>query len=424
MFSTLEFKALQTLSADGKLLVFTRLVRMFAYGAGAVVLALYLTAAGFSERQIGFLLTGTLIGDGVLSLWIAGIADRFGRKRMLLIGALLMIVTGFIFALPSGHLLLTLATILGTMSPTGNEVGAFLSIEQATLPQTTTHEHRTPVFAWYNMLGSFATACGALTAGGFAALLQESGSAPLESYRLIFALYACLGIILFWLFARLSSRIEPIHREQIPAPGFLGNYFSLRRTRGIVLKLAALFMLDAFAGGLVVQSLVAYWFHIKFGLDAEILGSIFFGANLLAGLSALAAGRLAAKIGLINTMVWTHVPSNILLILVPLMPSAPLAIALLLLRFSISQMDVPTRQSYIMAVVEPDERSAAAAVTTVARTFSSALSPTLSGLMFAAGLLSVPFFLAGSLKIIYDLLLYRGFITIKPPEEQNVPPVR
>lgn len=179
-----------------------------------------------------------------------------------------------------------------------------------------------------------------------------------------------------------------------------------------------LFALDSFGGGLVVQSLVAYWFHVRYGVAPETLGGIFFGANILAGLSALAAARIAARFGLINTMVWTHIPSNVLLIAVPLMPNLPLAVAVLLMRFSISQMDVPTRQSYIMAVVEPDERSAAAGATTIVRTAASAISPTLTGLLLGASLLSAPFFLAGSLKITYDLLLYRSFRTLRPPEEQ------
>jgi MFS family permease len=187
----------------------------------------------------------------------------------------------------------------------------------------------------------------------------------------------------------------------------------------VVTKLAMLFAVDAFAGGLVVQSWVAYWFHKRYGVEPAVLGSIFFGANILAGLSALAAARVAGRFGLINTMVWTHIPSNLLLISVPLMPNLPLAITALLLRFSISQMDVPTRQSYIMAVVDPDERSAAAGVTTIVRTAASAISPTLTGVLLTASLLSAPFFLAGGLKIVYDLSLYRSFRALKPPEEQS-----
>jgi MFS family permease len=197
-------------------------------------------------------------------------------------------------------------------------------------------------------------------------------------------------------------------------------FLGLHRSRKVVLSLSGLFAMDAFAGALLVQSLLAYWFHVKFGVDTGVLGSIFFGANILAGFSALFAARIAKRFGLINTMVFTHVPSNILLILVPLMPNLPLAIGMLLARFSISQMDVPTRQSYTMAVVAPDERSAASGVTTIARSVGAALSPSLAGLLMAVpALFSVPFFLAGGMKLVYDFLLYRSFRALKPPEESK-----
>ena len=216
------------------------------------------------------------------------------------------------------------------------------------------------------------------------------------------------------LFLGVSAAVEIRPEHQSAAKRALG----LHRSRPVVLRLSAFFALDAFAGGLIVQSMMAYWFHVRFGVEAGVIGSIFFGANLLAGISALLAGRLARQIGLINTMVFTHIPSNILLMFVPLMPSLPLAILVLLLRFSISQMDVPTRQSYTMAVVAPDERSAASGVTAIARSVGAALSPSLAGLFLGVPtLLSLPFFLAGGLKIVYDLLLYRSFRTVKPPEE-------
>jgi len=228
--------------------------------------------------------------------------------------------------------------------------------------------------------------------------------------------YALGGVVLIFLFLGLSAAIEV---PAIPRQNAARRTLGLHRSRNMVFRLSALFSLDAFAGGLIVQSMIAYWFHVRFGIDAGIIGSIFFGANLLAGISALLAGRLAKKIGLINTMVFTHIPSNLLLMLVPLMPSLPLAILVLLLRFSISQMDVPTRQSYTMAVVEPDERSAASGVTAIARSVGAAISPSLTGVfMSIPTLLSAPFFLAGGLKIIYDLLLYRSFRRLPPPEER------
>jgi MFS family permease len=325
----------------------------------------------------------------------------------------LMVLAGVVFAFTRHLILLVLAAIIGTISPSGNEVGPFLSIEQAALPQTAPDRHRTQIFAWYNLAGSFATALGALSAGGLTSLLRYLGSSVLDSYRAIVVGYALLGVVLAFLFMRLSSAVEVQNSSTSPK-----SRIGLHRSRGIVARLALLFALDSFGGGLVIQSLVAYWFHVRYGVAPETLGGIFFGANILAGLSALAAARIAARFGLINTMVWTHIPSNILLISIPLMPSLPLAVAVLLMRFSISQMDVPTRQSYIMAVVDPDERSAAAGATTIVRTAASAISPTLTGLLLSASLLSAPFFIAGSLKITYDLLLYRNFRRLRPPEEQ------
>jgi MFS family permease len=408
-----EVQALRVLTRDGRLLFSTRIVRLFAYGFLSVILALYLAELGLSDQRIGLLLTATLIGDAVISLGIASVADRVGRRRMLLVGAGLMVLAGVVFAFTRHLILLVLAAIIGTISPSGNEVGPFLSIEQAALPQTAPDRHRTQIFAWYNLAGSFATALGALSAGGLTSLLRYLGSSVLDSYRAIVVGYALLGVVLAFLFMRLSSAVEVQNSSTSPK-----SRIGLHRSRGIVARLALLFALDSFGGGLVIQSLVAYWFHVRYGVAPETLGGIFFGANILAGLSALAAARIAARFGLINTMVWTHIPSNILLISIPLMPSLPLAVAVLLMRFSISQMDVPTRQSYIMAVVDPDERSAAAGATTIVRTAASAISPTLTGLLLSASLLSAPFFIAGSLKITYDLLLYRNFRRLRPPEEQ------
>ncbi len=412
MFNFPETHALRVLTRDGRLLFCTRIVRLFAYGFLSVVLALYLAQLGLGTRQIGTLFTATLVGDAVISLGIASIADRVGRREMLLVGAGLMIFAGLMFAVTHHLLLLTLAAIIGTISPSGNEVGPFLSIEQAALPQTVPDQQRTQVFAWYNLAGSFSTALGALCGGTLVAVLQRAGSAPLDSYRAVVIGYALLGIGLAVLFSRLSAAVEVAEVHRIAQ-----NSFGLHRSRRMVTKLAMLFAIDAFAGGLVVQSWVAYWFYKRYGVEPAVLGGIFFGANILAGLSALAAARVAARFGLINTMVWTHIPSNLLLISVPLMPNLPLAITALLMRFSISQMDVPTRQSYIMAVVDSDERSAAAGVTTIVRTAASAISPTLTGMLLTASLLSAPFFLAGGLKIVYDLSLYRSFRALKPPEE-------
>lgn len=396
------------------LLFTTRILRMFAYGSLAVILALYLAQLGLSETQIGLLLALTLAGDAVISLWLTTNADRIGRRRMLIAGALLMLLAGVVFAISRNWLVLTITAIIGVISPSGNEVGPFLPIEQAALTQLIPNEKRTHIFAWYNLAGSFATATGALACGWLVQFLLGRGFDTLSAYRVIVVGYSLIGIILTVLFLRMGLQVEVAADAKISAPA---NRFGLTKSQAIVARLSALFALDAFGGAFVLQSFMAYWFHVRYQVDPGILGSIFFGANVLAGFSALLAARIAKRFGLINTMVYTHIPSNILLILVPLMPNLPLAIGCLLARFSISQMDVPTRQSYTMAVVTPEERSAAAGITGIARSVGSSIAPALAGAMLSAGWLSAPFITAGTLKIIYDLALYRSFVQVKPPEE-------
>jgi MFS family permease len=405
---------LRDFASDTYLLFSTRIVRLFAYGFLSVVLVLYLAQVGLTTTEIGALFTFALIGDAGISLWITTSADRIGRKRMLLVGAGLMLFAGIVFALTGNIILLIVAAVIGVLSPSGNEIGPFLSIEQSALSQIVPDDQRTRVFAWYSLVGSFATALGALAGGALAQALQTARLTPLESYRAIVVGYALFGVVLAFMFSRLSFAIE----VSAAAKPVVQSRLGLHRSRGVVLKLSALFAMDAFAGGLIVQSLVAYWFHIRFGVEPAVLGSIFFGANIFAGLSALLAARVAARIGLINTMVFTHIPSNLLLMLVPLMPNLPLAITVLLARFSISQMDVPTRQSYTMAVVDPDERSAASGVTTIARSIGAAISPSLAGALLNTALISAPFFLSGGIKIIYDLVIWFSFRAIKPPEER------
>jgi MFS family permease len=399
---------------DAWLLFAARAVRMSGYGALGVILVLYLAAAGFDAGQIGLLLTLTLAGDTLISLYLTTHADRIGRRRTLVIGALLMAAAGVVFAGSSGFVVLLVAATLGVLSPSGSEVGPFLPIEQAALTEVTPAQRRTSIYAWYNLTGSVATAAGALVAGLVVGALRGAGWAEIDAYRLILVSYAIRALVLIPIVRMVSPAVE-VERAESSIAGRLG----LHRSRGIVARLASLFALDAFAGGLIIQSLLAYWFYQRFGLPVEALGAIFFAANLLAAVSALAAARIAARIGLINTMVFTHLPSNVLLILVPLMPTVELAIVVLLARFSISQMDVPTRQSYTMAVVEPDERSAAAGVTGIARTTGAALSPLIAAPLFAVpGLAALPFLLSGGLKIVYDLALWRAFRQHRPPEER------
>jgi predicted MFS family arabinose efflux permease len=325
-----------------------------------------------------------------------------------------------VFAFTTDWTLLAVAATLGVISPTGKETGPFLSIEQAALTEIVAPGRRTHAFAWYHLAGSVAAAAGALAGGVLAQELRGVGFSAVEAYRVLLVAYAIAGAVLVALFLGVSPAVEAGARgsEGSRVRGSEGPRvrFGLHRSRGIVMRLSALFALDAFAGAFIVQSVLAYWFHARFGVGEAAIGAILFGGNLLAGLSALAAASLAARIGLVKTMFVTHLPSNILLCLVPLMPTLGLAVAVLLVRFSISQMDVPTRQSYTVAVVAPDERSAAAGITTIARSVGAALAPALGGMVMATSL-AAPFFVSGGLKIVYDLLLYRAFRALRPPEE-------
>jgi MFS family permease len=412
-------QALRALTRDGRLLFATRFIRLLAYGALSVVLVFYLVAQRLTEAQIGLLITLTLAGDTLVSLYLTTQADRIGRRRMLIAGALLMAGAGVAFASTATFWLLVVAGTIGVISPSGNEVGPFLPIEQAALSHVASDRARTPVFAWYTFAGSIATAVGALAGGLITQWFQHSAMPPVAAYRAVVVFYAALGGVLAVLFASLSRAAEaPADGEPAAVRATFARLSGLEHSRGVVLKLSALFALDSFGGGFVVQSFAAYWFYLRFGINPAALGAIFFWANVLAAFSAFVAARLAARFGLVRTMVATHLPSNILLIMVPLMPSLPLAIAVLLARFSISQMDVPARQSYVMAVVPPRERSAAAGITGVARTLGAAVSPFFVGLMFARpSLINLPFYLAGALKIAYDLLLFNQFAAVVPPEE-------
>jgi len=378
---------LHGLARDGALLFVTRFTRLFSYGALSVVLVFYLTSLGLSESQTGLLLTLTLLGDTAVSL---------------------VLMTPIVPAITRNFLFLVIAGTIGVISPSGNEVGPFLPIEQAALSQVVPAGSRTEVFAWYTLTGALATAAGSLAAGLVTLVASE---------RAVVLLYAALGLLLAFLFRRLTPAAE-VHPDASASPAPRTRIGVGSSSRAIVLRLSALFALDAFGGGFVIQSLAAYWFYLRFGVKPATLGGIFFGANVFAGFSALVASRLAARFGLVRTMVFTHLPSNILLMLVPLMPNLTLATLVLLVRFSISQMDVPTRQSYTMAIVRPEERSAAAGITGVARTTGAAIAPVLAGLLFARpSLINVPFFIAGTLKIAYDLLLYRAFVRMEPSEE-------
>jgi MFS family permease len=397
-----------SLTHDGWLLFASCGVRSFAYGFLSVILGVYLDAIGLSATAIGWIFTAALAGGAVMTIVITAIADRFGRKTLLMIGAILMALAGYIFAVTDNPLLLAIAAIFGTISPSGKEVGPFLSIEQAILPQTTSDQQRTAVFSAYNLVGSFAGAVGALTVT-FPSFLSLS---TIVGFRFLLWGYVFAAVGLAVLFSLLSQQVEAIDRA-----GLQSRHFGVHKSRQIVVKLAALFALDAFAGGFIVQSLVAYWFYLRFKTDLNALGGIFFAANTLAALSFLAAPAIARRIGLLNTMVFTHLPSNLLLLLVPLMPNLKLAVLMLLVRNSLSQLDVPTRQSYTMAVVDADERAASAGILSVARNAGAAVAPLFTGAVLAVPSLGWPFLLAGGLKVIYDLWIFAVFRRVKPPEE-------
>ena len=398
------------LSRDGWLLFATCGVRSFAYGFLSVVLGLYLDAIGLTTTAIGWIFTAALAGGAVMTIVITTVADSFGRKTLLILGAVLMAAAGWIFAISNDPLVLTLAAIFGTISPSGKEVGPFLSIEQAILPETTQDQHRTTVFSAYNLIGSLCGALGALAVG-----LPSLFSLPqITGYRFLVWGYVICAVVMMVLFGLLSPAIEA-KAKTVSQKRVIG----VQRSRGIVAKLAGLFALDAFAGGFIVQSIIAYWFYLRYKTDLNALGGIFFGTNLLAALSFLAAPAIARRFGLLNTMVFTHLPSNVLLLLVPLMPNLELAIVMLLVRNFLSQLDVPTRQSYTMAVVDAEERAASAGILSVARNGGAALAPLFTGPILAVPSLGLPFLLAGGLKIIYDLWIFAVFRKVKPPEEAN-----
>jgi MFS family permease len=380
-----------------------RAVRMLAYGFLSVVLAVYLGNLGWSGTKIGIFFTTTLAGSAVTTIGITLLANRWGRRRWLIISALLMIASGVALALSHSFILLLIVAVLGTLSPSGQEMGAFQSLEQASLAETLTDVTQAQPYAWYNLVGSFASAIGAFLAGVVPGYLEHNGWSSLEAQRSLVWAFALTGVVLVMLFAMLSRAVETNVTTNI------NKRVGLDKSRGIVFRLSALFGVDALAGGLVVQSLVAYWFHQRFGIGLDILGPIFFGTNILSAFSYLAAAKIARRFGLLNTMVFTHLPSNILLALVPFMPTWKLAALVLFLRHMLSQMDVPTRQAYTMAVVAPEERAAAAGITNAVRPAASSLAPLLSGIALQSALSGLPFILSGGLKVIYDLALYFTF---------------
>ena len=397
---------------DATILLATRVVRLFVSGAVSIVLVLFLAAVGVEPSGIGLLLTLALAGDAAVSLFLSTRADRFGRRRTLAAGAVLLAATGFVFATSDRFLWLAIAATGGVLSPTGKESGPFLAIEQAALAECRPRRRRTHTFAWYQFAASLAAAVGALAGGLAGSALQAMGWSAPAAYRAVFALYAAGGLAIVALVRQLSPAVEPSTKAVRGPARSLG----LHRSRRTVLTLGSLFAVDAFAGGLIVQSLVAYWLARRFGVSEGAIGTLVFGMGVLSACSAPASAWVAARLGLVRTMVFTHAPSNVLLGLLPFSTTFAWASVVLLLRASVSQMDVPTRQSYVVAVVEPDERSAAAGLTGVARTLGATGGPAIGGLLMA-GWLGAPFVAAGLVKLTYDALLFLRFRHVRPPEE-------
>lgn len=394
---------------DASTLLTARSLRAFADGFVSVLLPAYLIRLGFSGFQVGAIATATLAGSAALTLLVGMVAHRFSRRRLLVQATILMALTGVGFAFVHQFWPLMVIAFVGTLNPSAGDVSVILPLEQSLLPQTVPDQQRTSLFARYSFVASLAGAAGALSSAIPALVAAHRPSIELGAMEAMFLLYGTLGIVACFLYRTLSSAVElPPGNEASSALG---------KSRRRVYALAALFSIDAFGGGFIVQSLLALWLFNRFHLSLEATGSIFFWTGILSGLSYLAAASIARRYGLIRTMVFTHLPSNILLVLVPLMPSLPLALGLLLARSALSQMDVPTRTSYVMAVVSPAERPAAASVTAVPRSLAASASPLLAGYLLGLTTFGWPLLLAGVLKGAYDILLLTMFAQVRPPEE-------
>jgi len=386
-------------AAAGPLLV-ARALRAFADGYMAILLPAYLLAIGLGTLEVGIVATATMLGSALATVAVGAWGHRFRSNRLLRGAALLMALTGVGFAAFSSFWPVLVVAFIGTLNPSSGDVSVFLPLEHARLAGAARGHARTALFARYSLLGAVAAALGALAAA-VPAWLVARGASDVVALRAMFVLYGAVGLLVWQLYRRRpQAAADDAPEASSPAP--------LGPSRAIVVRLAALFSVDAFAGGLVVNSLMALWLLERFGLSLAQAGAFFFWAGLLSAASQLAAPIVARRIGLLNTMVFTHIPANVCLVLAAWAPSLPVALALLFVRSALSQMDVPTRTAYVMAVVTPAERPAAASFTAVPRSLAGALSPTLSGFLFAAGWISAPLVACGVLKICYDLTLWRS----------------
>lgn len=385
-----------------------RALRDFGDGFVAVLLPVYLTAMGLGAFEVGVIATLALLGSALMTLGIGLIGARIDHRRLLMAASGLMMATGLAFALSETYAIVLLVAFMGTINPSAGSVSIFVPLEHALLSQSVADADRTRMFARYSLIGALAAAVGAL-ASASPDILATMGVSQTAALKSMFVLYAALGVAAGLLYARIPADTARVEEKPMVALG---------PSRRIVTKLAALFSVDAFAGGFAVQSLVALWLFNKFGLSLSAAGLFFFWTGVFAAFSFPVAAWLSDRIGLVNTMVFTHIPSSLCLILAAVAPSLEMALAFLLVRAALSQMDVPTRSSYVMAVVTPAERPAAASVTSVPRSLAAAASPAIAGALFAAGYEAWPLVLCGVLKILYDVALLWVFRHIKPPEEQ------
>lgn len=457
-------RILTWLSYDGRLILAARIIRTFGYGFLSVILSIYLALIGFNGVQVGLILSTSLINGILFNVIASYYADKLGRRNILIIYSLLMFSSGIIFFVTDDYIALIVAAFVGTINVTGSETSAFLSIEQAILPRTIKDiKKRNMLFALYNLAGTLAMSAGILLSG-LPTVVQQyvHGLSLAESMKILFLIYSLLGLASILIYLRLSKDIEvtatdkrsPINgtgqeyrkfynninnknnnsedrklpqnnkqRKQLDRTfkgSFIFSSILSPKSKGIVTKLSALFAIDSFAGGFVIQSIVSLWFYARFGADLSTISYILSISGVITAFSFMAAARIADRIGLINTMVFTHLPANILIIVVAFAPTLPIAAILYLIRMALSQMDVPTRQSYIVSVVKDEERTAATGITNISRNISQALSPSLAGYIIQSlSLFFAPFLIGGVLKVIYDVALYFSFRNIKPQQEED-----
>lgn len=392
-----------TARADVRRIVAARALRGFADGLTSIVLPAHLLALGFGATRIGAIATASLLGSAALTLAIGLVAHRAGPRVVLLGMGALMIATGIGFAMVDAFLPLLLIAFAGTLNPSGGDVSAFLPIEQSLLATRSAEADRTALYARYNLFGSFLGALGALASGLGPWAASDGAAATAAGMRAAFLVYAACGAIVVLL--HLGVRVDAAEGRATGA----APRAPLARSRGVVMRLSALFALDSFGGGFVVQSLLALWLFQRFGLSLETASRVFFATSVLSALSQLGSAPLARRIGLVRTMVYTHVPANVFLALAAFAPGPELAVTLLLARMALSQMDVPARQALVMSVVPPEERAAAASVTNLPRSLAGGIAPVLAGALLARTSFGWPLLIGGVLKLVYDVWLLRAF---------------